>query len=31
VPFILVQLLTLALVAGFPSLATWLPQRVVGY
>jgi tripartite ATP-independent transporter DctM subunit len=31
VPFILVQLLTLAIVAGFPSLATWLPQRVVGF
>jgi tripartite ATP-independent transporter DctM subunit len=31
VPFILVQLLTLAIVAGVPSLATWLPQRVVGF
>lgn len=31
VPFILVQLLTLAVVAVFPALATWLPQRVVGF
>jgi TRAP-type mannitol/chloroaromatic compound transport system permease large subunit len=31
VPFILVQFATLALVALFPALATWLPQRVVGF
>ncbi|CAM5200145.1 TRAP transporter large permease protein OS=Castellaniella defragrans OX=75697 GN=HNR28_002597 PE=3 SV=1 [Castellaniella defragrans] len=31
VPFILVQLATLALVVLFPVLATWLPQRVVGF
>ncbi|WP_323011814.1 TRAP transporter large permease subunit [Castellaniella sp.] len=31
VPFILVQFLTLAIVAMFPALATWLPQRIVGF
>ena len=31
VPFILVQIATLALVVLFPALATWLPQRVVGF
>jgi TRAP-type mannitol/chloroaromatic compound transport system permease large subunit len=31
VPFILVQFATLALVVLFPALATWLPQRVVGF
>ncbi|WP_322997770.1 TRAP transporter large permease subunit [Castellaniella sp.] len=31
VPFILVQFLTLAIVAMFPILATWLPQRIVGF
>ena len=31
VPFILVQFLTLAIVALFPVLATWLPQRIVGF
>ncbi|WP_322995513.1 TRAP transporter large permease subunit [Castellaniella sp.] len=30
-PFILVQFLTLAIVAMFPALATWLPQRIVGF
>lgn len=29
-PFILLQLLALALVLGFPSLVTWLPARVYG-
>ncbi|MGB7483920.1 TRAP transporter large permease subunit [Castellaniella ginsengisoli] len=31
VPFILIQFATLALVVLFPALATWLPQRVVGF
>lgn len=31
VPFILAQLLTLLLVALFPTLATWLPQQIVGF
>jgi len=31
VPFIAIQLLTLALVAAIPSLATWLPERIVGF
>lgn len=31
IPFILVQFLTLAIVALFPVLATWLPQRIVGF
>ncbi len=28
VPFVLIQLIGLALVAGFPALATWLPRRL---
>jgi TRAP-type mannitol/chloroaromatic compound transport system permease large subunit len=31
VPFIGVQFVTLAIVALFPVLATWLPQRIVGF
>lgn len=31
VPFIALQLLTLLLVALFPALATWLPDRIVGF
>lgn len=31
IPFIMVQIVTLLLVALFPMLATWLPQRVVGF
>jgi tripartite ATP-independent transporter DctM subunit len=31
VPFILLQLLTLALVALFPVLSTWLPSKIVGF
>lgn len=31
VPFILIQLLTLLLVALFPVLSTWLPQQIVGF
>lgn len=31
VPFILAQFATLALVVLFPELATWLPQRIVGF
>ncbi|PMR69102.1 TRAP transporter large permease [Halomonas heilongjiangensis] len=31
VPFIMAQLLTLAIVASFPAIATWLPDRVVGF
>ncbi|MGH6885156.1 MAG: TRAP transporter large permease subunit, partial [Geminicoccales bacterium] len=31
VPFVLIQLLTLALVAAFPSLALWLPAQVLGF
>jgi len=31
VPFIGLQLLTLVLLALFPSLATWLPDKVVGF
>ncbi|RMH47137.1 MAG: TRAP transporter large permease subunit [Alphaproteobacteria bacterium] len=30
VPFILIQLLTLAIVAVFPQLALWLPARLLG-
>jgi len=30
-PFIAIQLLTLALVAAIPALATWLPGRIVGF
>lgn len=30
-PFIAVQLVTLLLVALFPSMATWLPDRIVGF
>ncbi|MCF8481805.1 MAG: TRAP transporter large permease subunit [Rhodospirillum sp.] len=31
VPFILLQLLTLVLVALIPALATWLPEQIVGF
>lgn len=31
VPFILLQLATLAVVALFPQLATWLPSKIVGF
>lgn len=31
IPFIILQLITLAIVAKFPVLATWLPERVVGF
>ncbi|SEH88999.1 TRAP transporter large permease [Paracoccus alkenifer] len=31
VPFIVIQLITLALVVLVPSLATWLPKQVVGF
>ncbi|NVK33815.1 MAG: TRAP transporter large permease subunit [Rhodobacteraceae bacterium] len=31
VPFILLQLLTLAMVAMFPALSTWLPDQIVGF
>lgn len=31
VPFIVLQLVTLALVAIFPALATWLPDQIVGF
>ncbi|MDN5786982.1 TRAP transporter large permease subunit [Pseudorhodobacter sp.] len=31
VPFILLQLLTLALIALFPALVTWLPSQIVGF
>ncbi|KAA2315492.1 TRAP transporter large permease subunit [Pseudooceanicola sediminis] len=31
VPFILLQLATLAIVALFPALATWLPDQIVGF
>lgn len=31
VPFILLQFLTLAMVALFPSLSTWLPDQIVGF
>lgn len=30
-PFIAIQLVTLLLVALFPSMATWLPERIVGF
>lgn len=30
-PFIAVQLLTLAIVVLFPTIATWLPNKVVGF
>ena len=30
-PFILLQVLTLLLVVAFPALATWLPDRIVGF
>ena len=29
-PFIVIQLLMLALLAAFPALATWLPERIYG-
>jgi TRAP-type mannitol/chloroaromatic compound transport system permease large subunit len=28
IPFVVIQLLALALLAAWPSLATWLPDRV---
>ncbi|MEJ8476372.1 TRAP transporter large permease [Roseibium algae] len=31
VPFIVLQLITLALVACFPQLSTWLPDQIVGF
>ncbi|MFC0266776.1 TRAP transporter large permease [Kushneria aurantia] len=31
VPFIIAQLITLAIVAMFPSVATWLPSQIVGF
>ncbi|HHW34036.1 MULTISPECIES: TRAP transporter large permease [Paracoccus] len=31
VPFIVIQLITLALVVLIPSLATWLPKQIVGF
>lgn len=31
VPFILLQLVTLAAVAFFPELSTWLPSKIVGF
>ena len=31
VPFIVLQVLTLALIATFPALVTWLPDRIVGF
>lgn len=31
IPFIVMQFITLAIVASFPALATWLPQRIVGF
>jgi TRAP-type C4-dicarboxylate transport system permease large subunit len=30
VPFIILQLLTLALIALVPEVATWLPSKLVG-
>jgi tripartite ATP-independent transporter DctM subunit len=30
IPFIMIQLLMLALLAGWPALATWLPERIYG-
>lgn len=30
IPFILLQLLTLALILAFPGLALWLPAQMVG-
>ncbi|GGY02986.1 tripartite transporter large subunit [Litchfieldella qijiaojingensis] len=31
VPFIVAQLVTLAIVASFPATATWLPDKIVGF
>ncbi|MBO0346341.1 TRAP transporter large permease [Roseibium limicola] len=31
VPFIILQILTLALVAFYPPLSTWLPDQIVGF
>jgi len=31
IPFILMQFVTLAIVAAFPMVATWLPTKVVGF
>jgi TRAP-type mannitol/chloroaromatic compound transport system permease large subunit len=30
VPYIVMSLLLLALLIGFPAVATWLPNRLVG-
>jgi TRAP-type mannitol/chloroaromatic compound transport system permease large subunit len=30
VPFVAIQILALAIVAGWPALATWLPDRLLG-
>lgn len=30
-PFIFLQLVTLAIVALFPAIATWLPDQIVGF
>ena len=29
-PFVAIQLLALVLIAAFPDLATWLPNRIYG-
>lgn len=31
IPFIVMQFITLAIVALYPAVATWLPQRIVGF
>jgi tripartite ATP-independent transporter DctM subunit len=31
VPFIFAQLVTLAIIAAFPAIATWLPEQIVGF
>lgn len=31
VPFIIIQFITLAIVALFPAIATWLPSQIVGF
>jgi tripartite ATP-independent transporter DctM subunit len=30
IPFVAIQILALAIVAGWPALATWLPERLLG-
>ena len=30
-PFIAMQVFTLILIALFPALVTWLPERIVGF